>query len=41
VNTVSFPVLSGHKYQFTTYVTSPMPPPPDGTPLGLDVNWTP
>ncbi len=35
-NTVNFPVRSGCKYQFTTYIKNVMPPPPRGTSIKLE-----
>ena len=40
VNTVTFNVVAGHKYSFTTYITNPLPPPPSGAVLSLDIVWT-
>ena len=40
-NTVTFPVTNGHKYQFTTYLKSKVPPPNSGDTLTLDINWFP
>ena len=41
VNTVSFPVVAGRKYQFTTYITNTLPPPKTNDVLGLNIVWTP
>jgi len=38
-NTVSFPVTGSHKYQFTTFIKNPMPPPTQGDALTLDILW--
>ena len=40
-NQVSFPVVSGRRYQFTTYIKNTMPPPNSGDRLTLDVTWGP
>jgi hypothetical protein len=38
-NAVSFSVTASHKYQFTTFIKNPMPPPRTGDALTLDINW--
>ena len=40
-NSVSFPVTTGHKYQFTTFIMSAVPPPQTGDIITLDINWWP
>ena len=39
-NTRTFPVVAGRKYQFTTYIKNPMPPPRGQDQLGLDIVWS-
>jgi hypothetical protein len=38
-NQVCFPVVAGHKYQFTTFIKNPMPPPGQGAQVTIDINW--
>lgn len=36
---VTFPVNTTHRYQFTTYVCNPLPPPPNGGTVTIDISW--
>ncbi len=40
-NQVSFPIKTVYKYQFTTYIMNPMPPPACGDTISLDITWQP
>ena len=39
INTVTFPVNSSYKYQFTTFIMNTLPPPNVNDIISLDMNW--
>jgi len=38
-NSVTFPATNTFSYSFYIYITSPVPPPTNGEPINLQVNW--